>query len=163
MHAYEAHLRAEGKEPTHAFMKEMLAGIAAAEVDRLIETKGLDYIDRHQAEQMAQQQAYYLAQQRYGDNGNGWAYAQNQQDCYTGLYNYNGRGVPWGMQGCPSYGRGFGRGFGQGGRFERRHLGREFEGRQLGGGFGGRQLGGGFGGRQLGGGLGGLLFGGGRE
>lgn len=136
MHAYEAHLRKTGKEPSHSLMKEMLAGIAAAEVDRLIETKGLDYIDRHKAHKMAKKQAHHLAHQRYGDGGNGWGYAQSQGG-YAGAYDFNGRGAPWGTQGCPSYGGG---GYG---------------GPQMGGGYGGPQMGGGYGGQQMGGGYGG--------
>lgn len=81
----------------------MLAGIAAAEVDKLVETKGLDAIDRHKAKKMAEQQAHALAEQRYG-GGTGLQYAQ-QQGGYAGQYNYSG-GAPWGAQGCPSYGYG---------------------------------------------------------
>jgi hypothetical protein len=40
MKAYEDHLRATGAEPSHALMKELLAGFAAAEIDKLVETKG---------------------------------------------------------------------------------------------------------------------------
>jgi hypothetical protein len=40
MKAYENHLRASGQQPSHSLMKEMLAGFAAAEVDKLAETKG---------------------------------------------------------------------------------------------------------------------------
>jgi hypothetical protein len=40
MKAYENHLRATGQEPSHSLMKELLAGFAAAEVDKLAETKG---------------------------------------------------------------------------------------------------------------------------
>lgn len=29
-------------------MKEMLAGIAGAEVDKLVETKGMDWVDKNQ-------------------------------------------------------------------------------------------------------------------
>ncbi|KAI0034835.1 hypothetical protein K488DRAFT_34503, partial [Vararia minispora EC-137] len=66
MHAYESHLRATGQEVSHPIMKEILASIAAAEVDRLAETKGLDWLDRHKAKKMAEQQAHALAEQRYG-------------------------------------------------------------------------------------------------
>lgn len=37
--------------------KELLAAFAAAEVDKLVETKGLDSIDRERAKRQAQQQA----------------------------------------------------------------------------------------------------------
>lgn len=40
MKAYENHLKSTGQEPSHPVMKEMLAAFAAAEVDKLVETKG---------------------------------------------------------------------------------------------------------------------------
>ncbi|KIJ43839.1 hypothetical protein M422DRAFT_113924, partial [Sphaerobolus stellatus SS14] len=65
MRAYENRLRAIGQPPHHALMKEILAGIAAAEVDKLAETKGLDFVDREKAKYMAIKQAHHLAEQRY--------------------------------------------------------------------------------------------------
>ena len=35
-----------GQPIQHAFAKELLAGFAGAEADRLFETKGLDFLDR---------------------------------------------------------------------------------------------------------------------
>lgn len=35
-----------GKPANHALAKEIIAGIAGAEADKLFETKGLDFIDR---------------------------------------------------------------------------------------------------------------------
>lgn len=85
----------------------MLAGIATAEVDKLIETKGLDAIDRHKAHKEAERHAHALAEQRYG-GGTGMEYAQ-QQGGYAGAYDFQNRGgAPWGTQGCPSYGYGGG-------------------------------------------------------
>jgi len=112
MKAYESHLRATGQQPTHSMMKEILAGIAAAEVDKLAETKGLDFIDRQKAKRMAAHQAHQLADQRYG-GGTGYEYAQ-QQDGPRHEYNYQSRS-PWGTPGCPSYGGGGGGGYGGGG------------------------------------------------
>jgi len=89
MKAYESHLRASGKEPSHALMKEILAGIAAAEVDKLVETKGLNYLDKHKAQKLAEKQAHALAAQRYG-GGTGYEYVQAQ-------------GPEWGMQGHHSH------------------------------------------------------------
>ncbi|KAK1927939.1 hypothetical protein DB88DRAFT_479850 [Papiliotrema laurentii] len=57
MKAYEDHLRREGKPPSHAMAKELIAGFAAAEVDKLFETKGLDAYDREEAKRHAKQQA----------------------------------------------------------------------------------------------------------
>ena len=58
-------------------MKEILAAAAAAEVDKLIETKGLNYLDRHRARKMAEEQAHMLAEQRYS-GGTGFEYARAQ-------------------------------------------------------------------------------------
>lgn len=55
-----------GEPVNHAFAKEMLAGIAGAEVDKLFETKGLDAIDREKAKHHAKQNAEHLYEQQYG-------------------------------------------------------------------------------------------------
>ncbi|KAL8287121.1 hypothetical protein RQP46_003573 [Phenoliferia psychrophenolica] len=55
--AYEDKCQREGKPASHALAKEMIAGIAGAEVDKLFETKGLDFIDREKAKRHAEQQA----------------------------------------------------------------------------------------------------------
>ncbi|ODO07391.1 hypothetical protein L198_00970 [Cryptococcus wingfieldii CBS 7118] len=57
MRAYEKHQAANGKPANHAFAKELLAGFASAEVDKLFETKGLDAYDREEAKRHAKQQA----------------------------------------------------------------------------------------------------------
>src|SRR4051812_30611265 len=41
--AFEDKQRGEGKPVSHQFAKEVLAGLAGAEVDRLAETKGMDF------------------------------------------------------------------------------------------------------------------------
>jgi len=69
MRLYEQHEAANGKAPSHQIAKEVLAGIAAAEVDKLFETKGLDSIDRERAKHHAKQQAYQLYDQQYGQGG----------------------------------------------------------------------------------------------
>ncbi len=46
MRAYEQHEERNGKPEKHQFAKELLAGFAGAEVDKLFETKGLDFMDR---------------------------------------------------------------------------------------------------------------------
>jgi len=53
----------------HAVAKEMLAAVAGAEVDKLVETKGLDYIDREKAKSQAQQQAEQMLYQAYPSEG----------------------------------------------------------------------------------------------
>jgi hypothetical protein len=68
MKAYEDHVRRTGQHVSHPLMKEMLAGIAAAEVDKLFETKGLDFLDREKAKHRAIQQAHHLANEQYGND-----------------------------------------------------------------------------------------------
>lgn len=40
MHLFEKRQREEGKTVSHGFAKELLAGIAGGEIDKLFETKG---------------------------------------------------------------------------------------------------------------------------
>jgi len=54
-----------GKPVSHQFAKELLVGIAGAEVDKLIETKGLDYIDREKAKRHAKENAEHLYDEHY--------------------------------------------------------------------------------------------------
>ncbi|TFY58688.1 hypothetical protein EVJ58_g6272 [Rhodofomes roseus] len=86
MKAYENHLRSTGQQPNHALMKELLAGFAAAEVDKLAETKGLDYLDREKAKRQAVEQAHHLANERYGHGQNGIEYMR-QNGGYGNDYN----------------------------------------------------------------------------
>jgi len=79
MKAYEDHLRDRGEPVSHPMMKELLAGFASAEVDKLFETKGLDYIDKEKTKHHARQQAEQYAEQRYGDGNTGYEYAQQYQ------------------------------------------------------------------------------------
>lgn len=57
-----------GKPVSHQFAKELLAGFAGGEVDRLAETKGADYIDREKAKHQAKRQAEELYDSHYGGN-----------------------------------------------------------------------------------------------
>ncbi|KAK9760961.1 hypothetical protein K7432_014511 [Basidiobolus ranarum] len=66
MKSYENHLRNTGEQPSHSLMKEMLAGFASAEVDKLVETKGLDWVDAEKAKRQAKAQAHRLAEEKYG-------------------------------------------------------------------------------------------------
>ncbi|KAF9064303.1 hypothetical protein BDP27DRAFT_1270232 [Rhodocollybia butyracea] len=47
--AYENHCAANGKPDSHAKAKELIAAFSGAFVDRLVETKGLDFIDKQKA------------------------------------------------------------------------------------------------------------------
>ncbi|KAI0401329.1 hypothetical protein F4802DRAFT_433888 [Xylaria palmicola] len=68
MKLFEDRQRREGKTVKHAFAKEMLAGIAGAEVDKLFETKGLDAWDREKAKHHAKKQAEHLYDEQYGQH-----------------------------------------------------------------------------------------------
>ncbi|GAB7342973.1 hypothetical protein MBLNU457_g1074t2 [Dothideomycetes sp. NU457] len=76
--AFEDHQRAEGKPVSHQFAKELLAGFAGAEVDKLAETKGMDEqsrktnpgfarYDREKAKHQAKRNAEQMYDQHYGD------------------------------------------------------------------------------------------------
>ena len=65
MHLWEKRQRENGQPVSHGFAKEALAGLAAAEVDKLFETKGLDFLDREKAKRHAKQQAEHLYDQQY--------------------------------------------------------------------------------------------------
>ncbi|KAH7330536.1 hypothetical protein BKA65DRAFT_480674 [Rhexocercosporidium sp. MPI-PUGE-AT-0058] len=62
---FEDRQRREGKPVSHAFAKELLVGIAGAEIDKIIESKGLDYIDRRKAKMHAQENIENMYDQHY--------------------------------------------------------------------------------------------------
>ncbi|PWN86581.1 hypothetical protein FA10DRAFT_270132 [Acaromyces ingoldii] len=65
MKAYEDHERREGKPANHSMAKEIFAGLVGAEVDKLAETKGLDYIDREKAKRHAIDEGSQQLEGRY--------------------------------------------------------------------------------------------------
>ncbi|KAF2731706.1 SPX-domain-containing protein [Polyplosphaeria fusca] len=77
--AFEDHQRNEGKPVSHAFAKEMLAGFAAAEVDKLAETKGEDWFDRRKAKEQAQENAERMYDEHYIEGQN--ADQELDRDC----------------------------------------------------------------------------------
>jgi len=54
--AYENHVAANGQPDSHAKAKEIFAGLAGAFIDRVVETKGLDYVDKAKAKHHAKEQ-----------------------------------------------------------------------------------------------------------
>ncbi|TFY73092.1 hypothetical protein EWM64_g10920 [Hericium alpestre] len=54
MKGWEKHVAKNGKPDNHGKAKEVIAGLAGAFVDRLVETKGLDYVDREKAKREAE-------------------------------------------------------------------------------------------------------------
>ncbi|KAF8980925.1 hypothetical protein BGZ46_003465 [Entomortierella lignicola] len=65
--AFEAMKSYENKEGDgkHKLSKELFAGLAAAEADKLIETKGLDKIDREEARHQAKKNAERIYDEKY--------------------------------------------------------------------------------------------------
>jgi hypothetical protein len=63
--AYEDHCAANGRPASHAKAKELLAGFAGAFIDREVETRGLDLVDKEKAKYHARQQVDDLAAQGY--------------------------------------------------------------------------------------------------
>ncbi|KAF8882900.1 hypothetical protein CPB84DRAFT_1790452 [Gymnopilus junonius] len=54
--AYEKHVATNGAPDSHAKAKELLAGFAGVFIDRIVETKGLDYVDKKKAQRHAHDQ-----------------------------------------------------------------------------------------------------------
>ncbi|KAI8090916.1 uncharacterized protein B0P05DRAFT_527951 [Gilbertella persicaria] len=65
--AYNAHCEKNGKPNDHAKAMEILAGFAGGALDKLIETKGLDYLDKQKAKRHAEEQVkqYYETEHTY--------------------------------------------------------------------------------------------------
>ncbi|KLT41456.1 hypothetical protein CC85DRAFT_234661, partial [Cutaneotrichosporon oleaginosum] len=55
MREYQKHQDANGKPQSYEMAKDIMAGLAGIEVDRLAETKGLDEIDRMKAKRAAEE------------------------------------------------------------------------------------------------------------
>ncbi|KDQ64533.1 hypothetical protein JAAARDRAFT_117899 [Jaapia argillacea MUCL 33604] len=55
--AYEKHCEENGKPASHAEAKALLASLTGAFVDRIVETKGLDFVDKQKAKHHAKEQA----------------------------------------------------------------------------------------------------------
>ncbi|KAF2826668.1 hypothetical protein CC86DRAFT_445671 [Ophiobolus disseminans] len=63
--AFEDHQRAEGRPVSHQFAKELLAGFAGAEIDKLAETRGEDWFDREKAKRQAKEHAERMYDEHY--------------------------------------------------------------------------------------------------
>ncbi|KAF8630579.1 hypothetical protein AX17_005391 [Amanita inopinata Kibby_2008] len=55
--AYEKHVAANGKPDSHAQAKEFCAAAAGAFIDHIVETKGLDFVDKQKAKHEARKHA----------------------------------------------------------------------------------------------------------
>jgi len=63
---FEDRQRSEGKPVAHQFAKEMLVGLAGAEIDKLVETKGMDEFDKVEANRHAKEQVESMYDEQYG-------------------------------------------------------------------------------------------------
>ncbi|EKM56887.1 uncharacterized protein PHACADRAFT_254254 [Phanerochaete carnosa HHB-10118-sp] len=66
--AYENHCAENGRPDDHSTAKELLAGFAGAFVDREVETRGLDYIDKQRAKDQAQEQVETVYNEQFVSN-----------------------------------------------------------------------------------------------
>ncbi|EGX88639.1 CipC-like antibiotic response protein, putative [Cordyceps militaris CM01] len=64
--AFENNQRSNGEPVTHGVAKAILAGLVGAEVDRLAETKGANWIDKERATRDAQKRTEDLYDSHYG-------------------------------------------------------------------------------------------------
>ncbi|RDW60062.1 hypothetical protein BP5796_11668 [Coleophoma crateriformis] len=85
---FEDRQRKEGKPVSHAFAKELLAGLAGAEIDKLAETKGEDFIDREKAKYHAKQQVEKMYDDHYVNGQGADQYDPNQYDAPQVLDRY---------------------------------------------------------------------------
>ncbi|EGX51511.1 hypothetical protein TWF173_003626 [Orbilia oligospora] len=67
IHEWEKRQRESGEPVKHGVAKEIIGGIAAAEVEKLFETKGLDAWDKHKLKEQAEENAKNLYDQQYGN------------------------------------------------------------------------------------------------
>ncbi|TVY34878.1 hypothetical protein LSUB1_G005537 [Lachnellula subtilissima] len=85
---FEDRQRAEGKPISHQFAKELLVGIAGAEVDKLAETKGMDFVDREKAKSHAKRNAESMYDEHYIQNQGADQYDPNQYSAPQQFNNY---------------------------------------------------------------------------
>jgi len=53
MKAYEKHVQDQGHPDSHAKAKELIAAFSGAFIDRMVETKGLDFVDKQKVKHQA--------------------------------------------------------------------------------------------------------------
>ncbi|KAI9707632.1 MAG: hypothetical protein M1836_000593 [Candelina mexicana] len=108
---FEDHQRKEGKTVDHAFAKELLAGFVGGEVDKLVETKGMDEYDRERAHSQAKESAHHMYDEHYVRGQGANEYNPNQYDAPDRVQQsrgYGGGGYGRGNEG--GYGGGYGGG-----------------------------------------------------
>jgi len=85
---FEDRQRADGKPISHQFAKELLVGFAGAEVDKLAETKGMDFYDRERAKHASKENVEHMYDQHYIQGQGADQYDPNQYDAPQALNNY---------------------------------------------------------------------------
>jgi len=63
--AYEDHKAKNGTPPSHQKAKEIFTALAAAEVAKLLQTKGADWFDKEKTEHEAKKKAEHLYDEQY--------------------------------------------------------------------------------------------------
>ncbi|KAF5389122.1 hypothetical protein D9757_004915 [Collybiopsis confluens] len=62
---YEDHVAENGQPDSHAKAKELIAAFSGAFIDRIVETKGLDFVDKERAKHQAKTQLDDVSAQDY--------------------------------------------------------------------------------------------------
>ncbi|KAK6333726.1 hypothetical protein TWF730_003909 [Orbilia blumenaviensis] len=65
--AFQSHQKAQGKPVSHALAKELLAAFAAAEVEKLIETKGREKWDEYRSRSKTRDEVREMTKDLYRD------------------------------------------------------------------------------------------------
>jgi len=65
MKAFERHQEKNGKIEKHQLAKEVIAGLLGGELDKIIETKGLDEVDALKAKHHARERTNYAIDKRF--------------------------------------------------------------------------------------------------
>ena len=73
-------LSSTGVAENHTLAKDVLAGLASGEADKLIETHGENFYDREKMKYDARQQANTCYDQQYGNQGGDSGYQQGGGD-----------------------------------------------------------------------------------
>ncbi|CAG8623352.1 12970_t:CDS:2 [Ambispora leptoticha] len=66
--AFKLYQKKRNPDEKHSNAKAALAALVAAEADKLIETKGLDFVDKQKAHHQAKKAAEEMYKEKYGDD-----------------------------------------------------------------------------------------------
>jgi len=85
---FEDRQRADGQPVSHQFAKEALVGLVGAEVDRLAETKGMDFYDKERAKHHAKEGVQNMYDEHYVQGQGANQYDPNQYQAPSQLNEY---------------------------------------------------------------------------